>query len=254
MLRDASRAEVLPRFRRVDARAKSDGTLVTEADLAMQRHIGEALWPLDPSIPLLGEEMSPDEQERLIAGAANGFWCLDPLDGTTNFASGFPFFAVSLALIREATPEMGAVYDPIRDECFAATRGGGCWLNGSPLRLAPRGVGLAEALAVVDLKRLGPAIRQRLAEHAPYRSQRNLGAVALEWCWLAAGRFQLYLHGGQGLWDYAAGSLILEEAGGVGQLLDGQPNPSGPLGLEPRLAVAAETPRLFGEWREWLGL
>lgn len=254
-VRAAGREEILPRFRRVEAQAKADGSLVTEADLAMQRRICEVLGQLDAGRPVLGEEMAPELQEALISGSEDGFWCLDPLDGTTNFSAGFPYFGVSLALIRRGRPILGIVYDPVHDECFSARRGEGCWLNGVPWRpVPPPGVGLGEALAVVDTKRLDAPTRRRLADEAPYRSRRNLGSVALEWCWLAAGRFHLYLHGGQRLWDYAAGSLVLAEAGGSAVLLGREGGEAAALDLAPKAAVAAATPELLGEWRRWLGV
>jgi len=174
---------------------------------------------------------------------------LDPLDGTSNFAAGLPFFSISLALLIERKSVLGVVYDPIRDECFTAERGRGAWLNGVQLRVRPTDLPLRRGLAVVDFKRLGP-LAAKLAARPPYSSQRNLGSVALEWCWLAAGRFQVYLHGKQKLWDYAAGALILSEAGGHAETLQGEPifSPE----LQPRSVVAAGDARLFQEWKAWL--
>ncbi len=252
LLRAVSREEILPRFRRVRTRTKGDGSPVTEADLAVQARLDAALGALDPGRPLLGEEMSPAEQQALLDGGSSGFWCLDPLDGTSNFAAGFPFFAVSLALVRRGEPQLGIVYDPVREECFSARRGGGCWLDDQPLRLWENSQPLASALGVVDFKRLEPRLGCRLAERSPLRSLRNLGSVALEWCWLAAGRYEVYLHGGQRLWDFAAGSLILEEAGGAALLLDAAGRAGTPLDLAPRRAIAASNPALLAEWHAWL--
>ena len=81
-------------------------------------------------------------------------------------------------------------------------------------------------------------------------SQRNFGASSLEWCWLADGRFHLYLHGGQKLWDFAGGSLILAESGGAAATLAGEPVFR--YGLEPRSVVAAATPALFSVWKTWI--
>ncbi len=254
LLRQVGHDEILPRYRRVGAEAKADGSLVTEADLAVQRRIEEALQRLEPKIPLLAEEMTSEAQERLLNEASAGFWCLDPLDGTTNFAAGFPFFAISLALIRQGEPILGAVYDPLREECFSAVRGGGCWLNDASLCLASAPIPLAEALAVVDFKRLEAGIGRRLVDRPPFRSLRSLGSVALEWCWLAAGRFHVYLHGGQRLWDTAAGSLILSVAGGGGLILDHRAARGDELSLQPKLTVAAGQGELLAQWRGWLGL
>jgi myo-inositol-1(or 4)-monophosphatase len=256
LLRTTAAAEILPRFRHAASREKADGSLVTEADLATQAVIAAELAVATPRIPLLGEEMDAAEQARLLGLADTGVWCLDPVDGTSNFAGGFPLFAVSLALIRGGQAALGAIYDPIRDECFCAERAAGAFLNGVPLRLGPAPDALGDCLAAVDLKRLTPGELIRLGTAAPYRSQRSLGCVALEWCWLAAGRFQLYLHGGQRLWDYAAGRLIASEAGvastlfepGVGPMLA----PAQGLSLAPRRAVAAPSAALLAQWQGWI--
>jgi myo-inositol-1(or 4)-monophosphatase len=257
VLRAAAATEILPRFRHVASREKADGSLVTEADLATQAAIAAELAIATPGIPLLAEEMDRDEQVRRLGDAETGVWCLDPLDGTSNFACGFPLFAVSLALIRGGEVTMGAVLDPLRDECFCARRGTGAFLNGGRIQPAPAPRRLKDSIAAVDLKRLGSDDLVRLGAAAPYRSHRSLGCVALEWCWLAAGRFQLYLHGGQRLWDYAAGRLIATEAGVASRLFDPPqgteaPSPALGLSLDPRKAVAAADEILFGDWLGWI--
>ncbi|WP_127478039.1 inositol monophosphatase family protein [Sulfurivermis fontis] len=245
-----ARQELLPRFNRVAAAVKADGSVVTEADLACQQAVSAALAAHWPQIPLLGEEMTTAEQQRLLADSAAGLWCLDPLDGTSNFAAGIPYFALALAYIRHGEVQLGLVYDPVRDECFSAARGQGAWLNGVPLRTRATGLALARCVALVDFKRLTPALATRLACSPPFASQRNFGSSALDWCQLAAGRGQLYLHGRQNLWDYAAGSLILAEAGGCAETLQGEPVLH--VGLQPRSVVATLDPALFGPWRAWI--
>jgi myo-inositol-1(or 4)-monophosphatase len=255
LLRTAAETEILPRYRKVASHAKADGSLVTAADLATQQRLVEALGDLSPDTPVLGEEMTAEQQTRLLADARTGVWCLDPLDGTSNFACGFPYFGISLALLEGGEAKLGVVYDPVRGECFCAERGAGAWLDGEPLRLASDTAELRDCLALVDLKRLSVRELPRLGGEAPFRSQRNLGSVALDWCWLAAGRGQLYLHGGQKLWDYSAGRLIATEAGVPNRLLarDGREPPPG-ASLEPRMAVAAANPGLLQQWLAWLGL
>ncbi|AAU91415.1 inositol monophosphatase family protein [Methylococcus capsulatus] len=251
LLRDVAREELLPRFARAQRSVKPDGSIVTEADLAVQERLAGELRKLTPDVEVLGEEMSRDEQESLVARAGAGLWCLDPLDGTSNFAAGIPFFSISLALIREGGSVLGLVYDPVRGECFVASAGEGAWVNGE--RLLPRRVGLSlrRCIAVVDFKRLDRALRRRLVDEPPFSSQRNFGSTALEWCWLAAGRYHLYLHGGQKLWDYAAGMLILAEAGGRATRLAREVSVAADMGV--RSAVAALDPELFGQWVAWLG-
>jgi len=245
-----ARQELLPRFTRAAAALKSDGSIVTEADLACQQAVAAALAARWPQIPLLGEEMAADAQQRLLEHAADGLWCLDPLDGTSNFAAGIPYFALALAYVRSGEVQLGLVYDPVRDECYSAARGQGAWLNGMPLRARATGLPLARCVAMVDFKRLAPPLATRLACSPPFASQRNFGSSALDWCQLAAGRGQLYLHGRQNLWDYAAGSLILAEAGGRAETLQGEPVLH--VGLQPRSVVATLDPALFAPWRDWL--
>ncbi len=178
-------------------------------------------------------------------------WCVDPLDGTTNYAAGVPFFSVSLALLIQGRPLLGVVYDPVRDECFTAQKGRGAWLNDKALgtrSLTP--LSLERSVAAVDFKRLSAPLAVRLATQHPYGSQRNFGACSLEWCWLAAGRFHVYLHGGQKPWDYAAGCLILSEAGGRALTLEGEDIFAA--GLTTRSVAAALDPVLFAAWRESL--
>jgi myo-inositol-1(or 4)-monophosphatase len=145
---------------------------------------------------------------------------------------------------------LGIVHDPVRDELFAARRGLGAELNGAPLRIATAAESLAASLALVDYKRLPVKLAVALVEVPPFASQRNLGTVALDWCWMAASRADLYLHGGQKLWDYAAGQLIFSEAGGASCTLAGEPVPVN--FMEARSAVAAGTPELLQAWRAHL--
>ena len=203
---------------------KLDGSVVTEADIALQRRLQQELARHWPEYDFLGEEMAGHEQEELMRVCTQkGLWCLDALDGTSNFAAGVPYFAVSLALLIHCRPELGLVYDPVRDECFTAQRGQGAWLNGLSLGTrAALELPLPRCIAAVDFKRLAARSAARLARRRPTVRQRNFGASSLDWCWLADGRFHVYLHGGQKLWDYAAGHLILAEAGGRSQTLAGE--------------------------------
>ncbi len=255
LLRAVARDEIMPRLRRTIASHKADGSLVTETDLAVQRRIVDSLAEQWPDIPVLAEEMEQAEQQRLVGTGEATFWCLDPLDGTSNYACGFPAFAISLALVRKGRAELGLVLDPVRNECFTAARGQGAFVDGTQLHPYTPGDQLSDCLGMLDLKRLPPQRIPALFRDGSFRSQRNLGAVALEWCWLAAGRFQLYLHGGQRLWDYAAGRLIADEAGVVSSLYsrDGIETAE-PSGLDTRLAIAAANRTLFDQWRTFIDL
>jgi myo-inositol-1(or 4)-monophosphatase len=231
---------------------KSDGSWVTQVDIALQKELHAVLCRHWPDIPLLGEEMDLSNQRRVMSSEA--FWCLDPLDGTTNFVSGIPFFAISLALVRNGEVVCAVVYDPSHRECFRADIGRGAWLNDQPLTLPFQGSELAQCVALVDFKRLPKHLVERIAERSPYRSQRSLGSVALEWCWLAAGRAQLYLHGAQRIWDYAAGLLIFKESGGCGCIMDLVSGDC--LGIdreiEARAAIGASEQALLQQWKDWL--
>lgn len=245
-----AREELLSCFEHVATSFKADGSIVTEADIACQQVVMTALALRWPQIPLLGEEMTLAEQQQVLSSAESGLWCLDPLDGTSNFAAGIPGFALSLAYLRDGQVQFGLVYDPVRDECFSAIRGQGAWLNGRPLQSRPTGMTVGSCIAMVDFKRLPPKLACRLAAEPPFASQRNYGAAALEWCYLAAGRGHLYLHGRQHLWDYAAGHLVLSEAGGRAETLQGEAafHPV----LPPRAVVATLDPALFKPWRDCL--
>ncbi|MES9902254.1 MAG: inositol monophosphatase [Sedimenticola sp.] len=248
ILIEVAEQEILPRYHHAEIRNKPDGTLVTDADIEVQRALREWLSERWPEIPLLGEEMAEEEQRRVMESAC--FWCLDPLDGTTNFSTGIPYFAISLALVVDHRPVLGVVYDPIRKESFRAEKGAGAWLNDRRLTLTDSPEELCEGVAVIDLKRLKPPLAAKLLDRPPYRSHRSFGAVALEWSWMAAGRGHLYLHGGQRPWDYAAGCLIFSEAGGT--LADGLISEGRPMSLRSRSAIGASNPQLYNQWRQWL--
>ena len=249
MVRDIARDEILPRYLKSARNRKPDGSLFTEADLASQRRFTEALPDFLPGA-VLGEEMTPAEQAHLWNEGRSGLWCIDPIDGTTNFANGIPLFAVSIAYLINHEPVLGVVYNPITDESFYAARGAGAFLNGTELPLRQGASSLRDAIAGVDFKRISHHLGDELAVRPPYYSQRNFGSSALEWCFVAAGRLDVYLHGGQMLWDYAAGRLILDEAGGQAEALGHGTLMSGP--AVKRGVIAAANPSLFAEWAAWV--
>jgi len=250
VVKRAAVEELLPRFADVTRKIKGDGSIVTVADRAIQDRLESELKQLWPEIALLGEEMTASEQAKRLARPGAGLWIVDPLDGTSNFAAGIPFYSVSVALMVAGEVVLGVVYDPARDECFAAIKGGSARMNGLPLKGYPAPDSLRRCIATVDFKRLPTSLVLRLMHSPPYSSQRSFGSVALDWCWVAAGRFHVYLHGRQKIWDYAAGHLILEQMGGRSCGLDGAPVFSA--GGEPRSALAALDPDIFRQWREWL--
>lgn len=251
LMRRVGREQLVPRFARLAGSLKADGSLLTEADLAAQQALAKALLRLCPGSVVLGEEMSASEQAHgLVAGRP--LWCLDPLDGTRNFSAGIPYFSISIALLEEGQVTLAAVYDPLRDELFHADRSSGALLNGAALQSRSEPQALQQSIALVDFKRLPTDLAMRLVSAPPYQSQRSFGSVALDWCWLADRRVQVYLHGRAHLWDYVAGQFIFQRSGGLSSTLEGEPvfRPA----LVARSCVGAVTPALFEEWRHYLNI
>ncbi len=250
ILVDAADKMALGTPRGVSTQFKDDGSVVTATDLQLQEFIVGELTKRWPQFTTLGEEMEHAEQAEILQTESPGVWSIDPLDGTTNYAAGFPFYGISVALIVGGQSQVGVVFDPVRKEAFAARRGAGALLNRKPLRTPQRPTVLRECVANVDYKRLVTRLSDRLVRSCPYRSQRNLGTSVIEWCWLATGRIQLYLHGGQKLWDFAAGSLILTEAGGFARSIEGDAIDG--RSMAKRSVVAAVNAPLFKSWYGWV--
>jgi len=250
-IKTIAQQELTPRFAKVVRNHKQDGSFLTEADLAVQSKVKALLLDNYPEINFLGEEMTPVQQQQAMV-APEGVWILDPLDGTSNFAAGIPYYAVSLAYVKEGKAVWGMVYDPERDECFSAAYGEGAELNGEALLKLQPNVSIEKSTAAIDFKRLTPELASRIATNPPYSSQRSFGGVALDWCWLAAGRYHLYLHGKQNIWDYAAGHLIFSELASASCTLQGEPIFD--FSLKPRSAVAASGEKLFSQWCDYLGI
>ena len=246
---EVSQQTLMPYFQHSTAQKKNDGSIVTEADVAVQSKLTAALTELFPGVLMLGEEMSASQQQQII-DSNEPYWCLDPLDGTNNFHHTMPLFSISLALISQQEIILALVYDPVRKECFSALRGHGLHLNQHPHKKPSQANVLKDSLAFIDLKRLSTDLKFHIIQNSPYKSQRNIGSCALEWAWLAAGRAQLLLHGGEKFWDYAAGVLLLQEAGGVCLTFEGESvfNNS----ISSRSIIAASTPDLFDLWQQQL--
>lgn len=248
-VREIAREEIMSRYLNVVRELKHDGSVCTVADRATQEALIQALQSIKHA-PVLGEEMSSAVQLDLWESGWNGLWCIDPIDGTSNFVNGIPYFAVSIAYLVEGRSVLGVVFDPVDDELFWAIKGQGAYFNDLKLLQTENVPTLRRSIAGVDYKRLGKKLQSTLALSPPYSSQRNFGASTLDWCYVAAGRFDVYLHGGQRLWDYAAGSLILEEAGG--QICTLNEDDFWSADLWQRSAIAALSPRLFDEFKQWV--
>ncbi len=248
-LRALGREVIMPRHMTAVRERKADGSLLTEVDIAAQKWLTQRL-PQIIDCPVLGEEMTEAEQRSLWLQGGDGLWIIDPIDGTTNFINGIPFFGTSVAYYRGALPQIACVYNPAADEAFYAERAQGAYMNGMRLPLRRPHANLADCVAGVDFKRVPKPLADRLAKCPPYYSQRNFGSSAIEWCFVAAGRLDLYLHGGQMLWDYAAGRLILEEAGG--SMCTPDDDDFDQADIWRRAVVGAGDPRAFRAWADWL--
>jgi len=204
---------------RIDKKGAFD--LVTEVDVAAERMIRALIAERHPTHGVLGEELGgPSTPSAAI-------WMCDPIDGTTNFAHGLPVFCSSIALELDGELEVGAVYDPMRDELFTASRGDGAFLNGKRLSVS-RTTTLMDALLVTGFPySMQPKLEEMVALFARFLSAshavRRLGSAALDLCYVAAGRFDGFWEEGLNAWDIAAGVLLVREAGGLVTDLAGAP-------------------------------
>ena len=210
----------------------SAADLVTEYDLAVEAFLKRELPPLCPGAIFYGEE------EAENADPSRGWaFIVDPIDGTTNFVRGLRQSAISVALARDGQVEYAVVFDPYKNEMFSARRGGGAFLNGAPIRVS--GKPLAEGIfgmgtAIYRREYLEPTMRVTEQLFRRACDFRRLGAAALDLCDVACGRVELFFEYSLCPWDFAAGSLIITEAGGHISTLQG-----GPLALTERCSVWA---------------
>jgi fructose-1,6-bisphosphatase/inositol monophosphatase family enzyme len=167
LVREVAQQEVIPRFLRARHALKDDGTLFSEADLAAQHYLADRLPEIHDS-PIIGEEMSRETQRAGWDAGNEGLWCIDPIDGTTNFINGIPWFAVSLAWMRARRTRLAVTYNPITDEMFYAREGHGAYLNGRRLPLRQVTPDIGRAVAGVDFKRIPKGLADRIAVSPPY--------------------------------------------------------------------------------------
>jgi myo-inositol-1(or 4)-monophosphatase len=207
--------------RHVRFELKGDFDLVTEADRASEKLIVERLKASFPGHGIMAEEGSGHESSSEYR------WYVDPLDGTTNFAHGYPIYNVTLALEKAGELIAGVIFDPNRGELFACEKGGGAFLNGAPIHVshAPR---LDECLFSTGF----PSRRRHLDVNIHFYYQlamashgvRRGGAAAIDLAWVACGRLDGYWEFGLSPWDMAAGKLLVEEAGGICRDMHGHPH------------------------------
>jgi myo-inositol-1(or 4)-monophosphatase len=217
--------------------------LVSEADIATERLIRERLAAERPDDGVMGEES--DE----TFGSSGRRWVVDPLDGTVNFLFGLPQWAVSIALQDADGTACGVVFDPMRGECWSASRGGPPLLDGSPVAASGR-TEMATALVATgfgydaEVRRVQGQVVARLLPLV--RDIRRFGSAALDLAWTAGGRYDAYFERGVKPWDVAAGALLCERAGLAVRPLDPMPPAEAGLMVAPA-AFADELARVLSE-------
>lgn len=210
----------------------SSADLVTEVDKGAEQLIRKLIATHFPEHAFLGEEgveAGPLASSEAIEQAQQSdyLWIVDPIDGTTNFVHGFPFFCVSIALAHKGEVIVGVIYDPMRDEMFVAEKGKGAYVHGKRLKVASQ-QSLRDSLIAsgfpADQKEALPLNLKGMVHLAPLvRNIRTSGAAALHLAYLAAGRITGFWEIGLNSWDLAAGSLLIQEAGGRITDIEGMP-------------------------------
>jgi myo-inositol-1(or 4)-monophosphatase len=203
---------------------KGDIDLVTEADLAAESLIIERIRSYHPQHGILAEESG---EAVLVGGKISDWkWIIDPLDGTTNYAHGYPCFCVSIALEYKGVLEVGVVYDPVRDEMFAAERGKGATLNSRTIRVSDVDE-LSRAMVCTGFPynvRERPDFARDFTNFTmAAQAVRRDGSAALDLAYVACGRFDGFWEDGLNPWDTAAGVLLIQEARGRVSNFDNEP-------------------------------
>ena len=226
------------------------GNFVTDYDSRVQAVLKEKLLKLAPEAAFLGEEDQMDQTD-ISRGEA---FIVDPIDGTANFTRGYKASSISVALAREGKPVLGVVYNPYQEEMFSALRGRGAYLNGERIHTSERT--LEEGLILFGTAPYYEGLREKTFEVA-YRyfsraeDLRRSGSAAIDLCMVACGRAEFFFEMMLCPWDYAAGALIVEEAGGYVSDLGGNPltydrkQTVAARGARVELLPAAENNRIF---------
>lgn len=198
--------------KRFTVKEKSKSNLVTEADHESQRVIFEIVRGRFPEHGFLGEE-----EQEIVETDSPYCWIVDPLDGTSNYVHGFPYYAVSIGLTHEGEPIAGVIFDPNRDEMFTATKGGGSFLNGERIASSTTAE-MEHTMAVASLpiaaKPDDIAIARFLYVLQKVQTVQRTGSAALNLAYVASGRIDVFWSSSLKPWDMAAGALIVAEAGG----------------------------------------
>lgn len=205
-------------------RFKGEVDIVTEVDEMSEQLIVERIHQHFPDHQILGEESGSSHSPDISSGYR---WIIDPLDGTTNFAHGYPFFCVSIGMEVDGDMKLGVVYSPVFDELYVAERGAGASLNGRPMTVSKTDSLIRSLLATgfnYDRQLAGENLQHW--ERLLFKTQalRRDGSSALNLCFVASGRFDGYWEIGLKPWDLAAGSLIVRESGGRVTNFSGDPH------------------------------
>lgn len=206
--------------------------LVTEVDKGSERLIRKLIGTHFPDHSFLGEEgvePGPEASAKALEEASSSeyLWIVDPIDGTTNFVHGFPFFCVSIALAYQGEVIVGVVYDPVRDELFVAEKGKGAYMHGKRIGVSTEPT-LRDSLIATgfpaDHHYALPLNLKGIGEIAPkVRNLRIAGSAALHMAYVAAGRLSGFWEIGLNSWDMAAGALLIQESGGLVTDAKGEP-------------------------------
>jgi myo-inositol-1(or 4)-monophosphatase len=205
----------------IDIGKKGDIDLVTEVDLEVERMFRALIAGRFPDHAVLAEELGESGHDSRYR------WVFDPLDGTTNYAHGFPMFCSSLALEIDGSLDVAAVFDPTRRELFTAERGQGARLNGRPMRVSQADALIDSLLCTGFPYDVHGTLDEIVGLFAAFvgraRAVRRLGSAAIDLCYVAAGRIDGFWEQRLQPWDIAAGALLVEEAGGRVSTYDGSP-------------------------------
>jgi myo-inositol-1(or 4)-monophosphatase len=200
---------------RITISEKNHNDFVTDIDQASEQAIVETLLKAYPDHAILGEESGPS---RNLNDESEYVWIIDPIDGTTNFMHGYPNYCVSIALQQRGVITQAVVYDPVRNDLYTATKGAGAYLNEkrirvrNPDRINKALIGSGHG---ADPRALAEYLRMYEVVAARCQGVRSSGSAALELANVAAGRVDGYYEKGLKIWDIAAGSLLVTEAGGI---------------------------------------
>ncbi len=195
--------------------------LVTEFDVQIQNYAVSELKKQYPGAGFICEE-----SDRPVEGAGQLTFVIDPIDGTSNFIHHFHHSCTSIACVSDGRPIAGVIYNPFSDELFTAVENGGAYLNGERIHVTDGE--LTESLVLFGTSPYQLSMEEDTLKRISWMYRRCLdlrrsGSAALDLCYVAAGRAGLYFEASLSLWDYAAGALIVKEAGGVCVQLDGAP-------------------------------